>query len=152
MNDNDEHQLRETIHRLTDLSRKQSNLLMLAWGVIANAGGGDWTVETKEWQKAAAGWRDQYHSPVGSENTRDGTIERLTAANRIQKSALERLHREKAVQSESRQDSPAVEGLWAREVKYLRGVVARYREMLDHARAARVDAENRLQRIRMELP
>jgi hypothetical protein len=29
-----------------------------AWGIIANAGGGDWTKETPEWQEAAARWRD----------------------------------------------------------------------------------------------
>ena len=34
--------------------------LEIAWGVIANAGGGDWTKETKEWQEAAARWRDEY--------------------------------------------------------------------------------------------
>lgn len=32
--------------------------LELAWGVIANAGGGDWSKETPEWQEAAARWRD----------------------------------------------------------------------------------------------
>ena len=30
----------------------------MAWGIIANAGGGDWTRETAEWQEAAARWRD----------------------------------------------------------------------------------------------
>ena len=30
-----------------------------AWGIIANAGGGDWTKETPEWQEAAARWRDR---------------------------------------------------------------------------------------------
>jgi hypothetical protein len=32
----------------------------LAWGVIANAGGGDWKRETEEWQGATARWRDRY--------------------------------------------------------------------------------------------
>ena len=31
-----------------------------AWSIIANAGGGDWTRETPEWQVAAAKWRDRY--------------------------------------------------------------------------------------------
>ena len=35
-------------------------LLGLAWGVIANAGGGDWTTETPQWQAAAADWRDMW--------------------------------------------------------------------------------------------
>ena len=29
-----------------------------AWAVIANAGGGDWTRETRDWQAAAIRWRD----------------------------------------------------------------------------------------------
>lgn len=41
-----------------------AHLLEIAWGVIANAGGGDWTRETKEWQDAAARWRDDYHATV----------------------------------------------------------------------------------------
>jgi len=42
-------------------------LLELAWGVIANAGGGDWEKESKEWQEAAAKWRDQYQLKKGTE-------------------------------------------------------------------------------------
>jgi len=42
-------------------------LLELAWGVIANAGGGDWTTQTPEWQEAAARWRDQYHAALSKE-------------------------------------------------------------------------------------
>lgn len=33
--------------------------LELAWGIIANASGGDWSKESQEWQGAAAGWRDR---------------------------------------------------------------------------------------------
>lgn len=32
----------------------------LAWGIIANASGGNWEKETPEWQEAAARWRDKY--------------------------------------------------------------------------------------------
>jgi len=39
-------------------------LLEMAWGIIANAGGGDWKKETCEWQEAAARWRDDYHATV----------------------------------------------------------------------------------------
>jgi hypothetical protein len=35
-----------------------------AWGVIANAGRGDWTLEHPEWQKAAARWRDEHWHPA----------------------------------------------------------------------------------------
>ena len=37
------------------------DLVEYACGIIANAGGGDWTKETKDWQEAAAKCRDQYH-------------------------------------------------------------------------------------------
>lgn len=40
---------------------KAMELLDLAWGVIANAGGGNWETEKKEWQEAAVIWRDRYH-------------------------------------------------------------------------------------------
>lgn len=35
-------------------------LLDSAWGLIANAGNGDWSTQTVEWQGAAVRWRDQY--------------------------------------------------------------------------------------------
>src|ERR1035441_4032176 len=31
---------------------KASEACEIAWGIIANAGGGDWTQETEEWQQA----------------------------------------------------------------------------------------------------
>lgn len=30
-----------------------------AWGIIANAGGGDWMKETQEWRTAATEWRNR---------------------------------------------------------------------------------------------
>jgi len=38
------------------------NMLEVAWGIIANAGGGDWSKETEVWQAAAIKWRDKYHA------------------------------------------------------------------------------------------
>ena len=35
------------------------NNLDLAWGIIANAGGGDWATQTAEWKDAAERWRDR---------------------------------------------------------------------------------------------
>ena len=32
----------------------------MAWGLIANAGNGNWQTQTQEWQEAAAKWRDKY--------------------------------------------------------------------------------------------
>ena len=36
--------------------------LELAWGLIANAGQGDWNIETKEWANAATKWRKNWHN------------------------------------------------------------------------------------------
>jgi hypothetical protein len=38
------------------------SLLAEAWGIIANASGGDWSREVKEWGVAALRWRDDYHA------------------------------------------------------------------------------------------
>lgn len=43
---------------------EKTELLELAWGIIANAGGGNWYVETAEWQDAAARWRDRYFAAL----------------------------------------------------------------------------------------
>lgn len=51
-----------------------ADLLEAAWGVIANAGGGDWTQETPEWAKGAGEWRDRYF-----EWQRNPTVERQLA-------------------------------------------------------------------------
>jgi hypothetical protein len=39
----------------------EDDLLMAAWGLIANAGGGNWETQTPEWQDAAVRWRDAFH-------------------------------------------------------------------------------------------
>lgn len=49
---------------------KRLDLLELAWVIIANAGGGDWERESKEWQEAAAKWRDDYHASIESDDTK----------------------------------------------------------------------------------
>jgi hypothetical protein len=33
--------------------------LELAWWIIANAGGGEWSTQSPEWQEAATKWRDR---------------------------------------------------------------------------------------------
>lgn len=54
-----------------------ADLTEAAWGIIANAGGGDWTKETPEWQKAATRWRDAYHETLpGSEQVDLGELQR----------------------------------------------------------------------------
>lgn len=36
----------------------------VAWGVIANAGGGDWDTQGDVWKQAAARWRDEHWHPA----------------------------------------------------------------------------------------
>jgi hypothetical protein len=43
---------------------KITELEEIAWGIIANAGGGDWDLETPEWKAAAIRWRDEYHAKL----------------------------------------------------------------------------------------
>lgn len=43
------------------------NLLGMAWGLIANAGGGDWYNESFEWRTAARRWRDSWHATLSDE-------------------------------------------------------------------------------------
>jgi len=40
------------------------DLLDTAWAVIANAGGGNWTTEPKDWREAAEKWRDRYFDAI----------------------------------------------------------------------------------------
>ena len=47
---------------------RKMEALELAWGLIANAGGGDWSNETPEWQEAAERWRDEYWHPLLGDN------------------------------------------------------------------------------------
>lgn len=47
-----------------NISANESDLLDYAWAIIANAGGGDWSKESKMWQDAATEWRDKYHALI----------------------------------------------------------------------------------------
>ena len=43
-------------------SKSDADLLEAAWGIIANAYGGDWdNAQNKDWKPAAERWRDNYH-------------------------------------------------------------------------------------------
>lgn len=44
------------------LITKWMEIVESAWGIIANAGGGDWTKESADWREAAGKWRDEYHA------------------------------------------------------------------------------------------
>ena len=43
------------------------DMLGAAWGIIANAGGGNWLLESEEWRDAATRWRDAYHRILDTE-------------------------------------------------------------------------------------
>jgi hypothetical protein len=43
---------------------EERDMLEAAWGIIANAGGGNWDLETPEWREAAVKWREQYHAAL----------------------------------------------------------------------------------------
>ncbi len=45
------------------MTATQTDLLEAAWGLIANAYGGDWdqAAEASGWKQAAERWRDDYH-------------------------------------------------------------------------------------------
>ena len=47
----------------------RDDLLELAWIVIANVGGGDWSRESAEWQSAAADWREDYFRALRRKDT-----------------------------------------------------------------------------------
>jgi hypothetical protein len=38
----------------------------MAWNIIANVSGGDWTQQSDEWREAATRWRDQYFAALGT--------------------------------------------------------------------------------------
>src|SRR3972149_1591288 len=45
------------------------DLIEEAWLLIDNAGEGNWTKETKGWQRAAARWRKKYHKLLENEKS-----------------------------------------------------------------------------------
>ena len=51
---------------------KEKDLPEIAWGIIANAYGGDWDLATPEWKEAAENWRNNYHKTLP--NTKEGEI------------------------------------------------------------------------------
>ena len=49
------------------------DLIEGAWGIIANAGGGDWDLATPEWRLAALRWRDLYHAMLDEDRRGEQT-------------------------------------------------------------------------------
>lgn len=63
------------------------DIIFDAWGIIANAGRGNWTLEHPEWQEAAARWRDTKFHPSLKSNPGAPIL----AALRMAEEALEKL-------------------------------------------------------------
>jgi hypothetical protein len=49
-----------------NLDSSREDLIEFAWGIIANASGGNWSLETLAWQNAARAWRNQWHAHMRS--------------------------------------------------------------------------------------
>lgn len=66
----------EAVRVVVEAARPSTDLLELAWGVIANVSGGDWEKQTEEWQGAAhrwgveAGYRSEAARPSSAEGAR----------------------------------------------------------------------------------
>ena len=72
-------------NNLTDQSEnltqeQTAELLESAWGIIANAYGGDWDLAspTSGWKEAAERWRDRYHVIPDGSSMKAETIEMET--------------------------------------------------------------------------
>jgi hypothetical protein len=59
----------------------------MLWTVVANAGGGDWDKESKDWQEAAARWRDNYFAVLERIKSAPSSA-RSVAAARIEQTDL----------------------------------------------------------------
>jgi ABC-type transporter Mla subunit MlaD len=57
-------QLATERHNAAAAQKSLVDALEWAWTIIANAGGGDWTKESQDWQDAAAKWRDEAWHPT----------------------------------------------------------------------------------------
>lgn len=62
----------EDIKSAIEKATEETNeLLDWAWTILANAGGGDWTKESKDWQGAVVKWRDEYHKNLSERRKTD---------------------------------------------------------------------------------
>lgn len=57
-------EIRQLCGEIDRLKKARLNDLEAAWGIIANAFGGDWGAASPEWKKAAERWRDEVWHPA----------------------------------------------------------------------------------------
>lgn len=63
----------EPMDRNPHITQNERDLLdagEMLWIVLANVSGGDWDKQTKEWQQAAARWRDNFHAVASKLNAK----------------------------------------------------------------------------------
>ena len=53
------------INRRLRKAKEIADAAEMLWVVLASVSGGDWSKQSKEWQEAAARWRDNYLKTVG---------------------------------------------------------------------------------------
>ncbi len=51
------------------MNKQLLELAELAWGVIANASGGNWDRQSQEWQEAAIRWRERWREASAATTT-----------------------------------------------------------------------------------
>lgn len=56
--------LKERLDTLEAENKALRDCIETAWGIIANAGGGNWNTQTPEWREAAESWRDKQFHPI----------------------------------------------------------------------------------------
>ena len=64
-----ERALRKKIESLTTEGGAKDVALELAWGIIANAYGSDWSLAHADWHGAAIRWRDNYRENLISDKS-----------------------------------------------------------------------------------
>ncbi len=65
---------------LRSMKKEQNEAIELAWGLIANGYGGDWSRATPEWRDAAERWRDRFVPDIAARARREAPEELVTVA------------------------------------------------------------------------
>jgi len=72
--------LKSTLQRVQREKEELAKAGEMLWTVVANVDGGDWTKQSKEWQEAAARWRDTYFKALTAEAGQEPTDEQIKKA------------------------------------------------------------------------
>lgn len=85
----------------------RDEVIVAAWGIIANAYGGDWSQATEMWREAAERWRDGAYLTPSDASLRDGskTLRRRPRTDRVTLSRLPEFFRLRAESDEVAPDA-----------------------------------------------